>query len=76
MNADLDTRTTGRGPEGTSTRVANFADGYGRVAEVHLAVLDLEIILVRRYVLVHADLRLRGTLMLNLHFQIERRNAF
>ena len=46
------------------------------MAEVHLAVLDLEIILVRRYVLVHADLRLRGTLMLDLHFQVEWRNAF
>ena len=75
MNADLDTRTTRRGPEGTSTRVANFADGYGRVTQVHLAVLDLEIVLVCRDALVDTDLGLRCTVVLDLNFEIEGCNT-
>ena len=45
------------------------------MTEVHLAVLNLEIILVCGDALVDADFRLRGTLMFDLHFQVEWCNA-
>ena len=41
------------------------------MTEVHLPVLNLEIILVCGNVLVDTDFRLRCTLMFDLHFQVE-----
>lgn len=75
VHADLDAGPAWWWPEGASTRVADLADGDGRVAEMHLAMLNLEIVLVRGDVLVHANLRLGCTLVLDLDFEIEGRDT-
>jgi hypothetical protein len=41
------------------------------VAEMHLAVLNLEIVLVRRDILVNANLRLGCTLVFDFNLEVE-----
>lgn len=75
VNADLHTRAARSGLERTSTCVADLANGDGRVSEMQLAVLDLEIVLVCWNALVNTDLGLWCTVVLDLDFEIEGCNT-
>lgn len=74
MNADLHARTSWWRLQGAAARVSDLADGNGRVSEVQFAVLNLEVVLGGRNVLVYANLRLGCSMVLDLYLEIERCN--
>jgi hypothetical protein len=76
VDTDLDARGVGERFAGTAAGVAYLADGNGRVAKVEFTVLDLEVVFMGRDVLVDTEFRLRGTVMLDLDFEVERWDTF
>jgi hypothetical protein len=76
-DADLDAVfAVGLWLECAAARVAHLPNEDGRLSQVELVALNVEVVLMIRNVLVNAELGLRSTLVLNLNLKMEGRNSF